>query len=248
MKNILLRILAGAVFLVAGVPGAFAASVGFNLATDAVFKSSSGSPLPNDLEAYLGYFAVSTNSTTAFNDAQIGALVSSGMSGSQAIAALDANFFSLGTFKFGYFTSTSSGVTTQTNSYAGSTLGAGTFIRSWDSLQTKPFALEAGGLKPYLYVKTASEYLVIGSEATIPTGDGIDLAGAWGITGVSSFDPDTEETFLPTARLVGSLGSFDAAANSFSTIPEPSSGLLLSLGLPILIALRRSRFGRTHQD
>ena len=98
-----------------------------------------------------------------------------------------------------------------------------------------------GGLKPYLYVKTASEYLVIGSEATIPTGVDIDLSGAWGITGTSSIDPDTDETFLPTARLVGVLGSFDAASNSFSTIPEPSTGLLLTLGLPILIALRRSR-------
>ncbi|NDC38311.1 MAG: PEP-CTERM sorting domain-containing protein [Proteobacteria bacterium] len=222
-----------------------AANVGFNLATDSVFKSSSGTPLLTGLEGRLGYFAASSTSTVAYNDSEIIALLSPGSTATAAIAALDAKFFSLGTFKFGTYIDEAN---TESFDYAGSALSAGTFIRAWSTLSTKPFSLEMGGLKPYLYVKTASEYLVIGSEATIPTGEGIDLAGAWGITGVSSFDPDTEETFLPTARLVGSLGSFDAAANSFSTIPEPSSGLLLSLGLPILIALRRSRFGRTHQD
>lgn len=222
-----------------------AASVGFNLATDSVFKSSSGTPLATGLEGQLGYFAASSTATVAYTDSQIVSLVTPGSTATAAMAALDANFFSLGTFKFGTYIDEAN---VENSSYAGSVLSAGTFIRAWGNLNTKPFSLETGGLKPYLYVKTTSEYLLIGAEATIPTGEGIDLSGAWGITGVSSYDPDTEETFSPTARLVGTLGSFDAASNSFSTIPEPSSGLLLTLGLPILIALRRSRSSRTPQS
>jgi len=214
------------------------AVVGFNLATDSVFKSSSGAALAAGLEGRLGYFAASSSATVAYSDTDIGGLVSPGIGAADAIAALDAKFFSLGTFKVGNYINEAGA---ESPRYAGSALPAGTFIRAWNNLNTKPFGVEMGGLKPYLYVKTASEYLVIGSEARLPTGDGIDLAGAWGITGASSYDPDTEETFLPTARLVGTLGSFDASSNSFSTVPEPSTGLLLTLGLPILIALRRSR-------
>ena len=215
-----------------------AAIVGFNLATDSVFKSSSGTALTDGLEGRLGYFAASSIATVAYGDSDIVGLVMPGSTGAAAIAALDSKFLSLGTFKFGTYINEAG---TESSSYAGSTVSAGTFIRAWNNLNTKPFGVEMGGFKPYLYVKTASEYLVVGSEATIPTGEGIDLSGAWGITGISGFDPDSEETFLPTARLVGVLGSFDAASNSFSTIPEPSTGLLLTLGLPILIALRRSR-------
>jgi len=214
------------------------AVVGFNLATDSVFKSSSGAALAAGLEGRLGYFAASSSATVAYSDTDIGGLVSPGIGAAAAIAALDAKFFSLGTFKVGNYINEAGA---ESPNYAGSTLPAGTFIRAWNNLNTKPFGVEMGGLKPYLYVKTASEYLVIGSDARVPTGAGIDLAGAWGITGASSYDPDTEETFLPTARLVGTLGSFDASSNSFSTVPEPSTGLLLTLGLPILIALRRSR-------
>ena len=215
-----------------------AAIVGFNLATDSVFKSSSGTALAAGLEGRLGYFAASSIAPVAYGDSEIAGLVMPGSTAAAAIAALDANFLSLGTFQFGAYINEAGVIA---SSYAGSTVSAGTFIRAWNNLNTKPFGVEMGGLKPYLYVKTASEYLVVGSEATIPTGEGIDLSGAWGITGVSGFDPDTEETFLPTARLVGVLGSFDAASNSFSTIPEPSTGLLLTLGLPILVALRRLR-------
>ena len=191
-----------------------AALVGFNLATDSVFKSSSGTPLVAGLEGRLGYFAASSTATVAYNDSQNASLLSPGSTATAAMAALDANFFSLGTFKFGTYINE---VGAESYVYAGSALSAGTFIRAWNNLNTKPFSLETGGLKPYLYVKTTSEYLVIGAEATIPTGDDMNLSGAWGITGVSSYDPETEETFAPTARLVGTLGSFDAASNSFST-------------------------------
>jgi len=234
-KSTLLTAVLGLASLLSVSQGAV---VGFNLATDSVFKSSSGAELSAGLEGRLGYFAASSIATAAYGDSEIIGLVTPGSTGAAAIAALDGKFFSLGTFQFGAYIDEAGIVS---SSYAGSTLPAGTFIRAWNNLNNNPFGVAMGGLKPYLYVKTASEYLVIGSEATIPTGVDIDLSGAWGITGTSSFDPDTFETFSPTARLVGTLGSFDAASNSFSTIPEPSTGLLLTLGLPILIALRRSR-------
>jgi len=215
-----------------------AATAGFNLATESVFKSSSGAALPAGLEGRLGYFADSSLATQAYSDSDISGLVAAGIEAADAIAALDAKFFSLGTFKVGTYINEAGAESTR---FAGRDLAAGTFIRAWSDLSTKPFGVEMGGLKPYLFLKTSSEYLVVGSEATIPTGLQLDLSGAWGITGVSSSDPDSGETFSPTARLVGGLGSFDAASNSFSTIPEPSTGLLLTLGLPILIALRRSR-------
>ena len=215
-----------------------AATVGFNLATESVFKSSSGAALAAGLEGRLGYFAASSSATVAYSDSDISGLVAAGVGAADAIAALDAKFFSLGTFKVGTYIN-EAGV--ESTSYANSPLAAGKFIRAWSNLSTKPFGVEMGGLKPYLYFKTTSEYLVVGSEATIPTGVELDISGAWGITGVSSSDPDSGETFSPTARLVGGLGSLNVASNTFSTIPEPSTGLLLTLGLPILIALRRSR-------
>ena len=214
-----------------------AATVGFNLATESVFKSSSGAALAAGLEGRLGYFAASSSATVAYSDSEISGLVAAGLGAADAIAALDAKFFSLGTFKFGTYINEAGAEST---SFASSPIAAGTFIRAWN-LSTKPFGVEMGGLKPYLYLKTTSEYLVVGSEATIPTGVELDISGAWGITGVSSSDPDSGETFSPTARLVGGLGSLNVASNTFSTIPEPSTGLLLTLGLPILIALRRSR-------
>ena len=215
-----------------------AATVGFNLATASVFKSSSGAPLPAGLEGRLGYFAASPLATVAYSDSDISGLVAAGVGAADAIAALDAKFFSLGTFKVG---TNINELGVESTSFAGRDLAAGKFIRAWSNLQTKPFGVEMGGLKPYLYFKTTSEYLVVGSEATIPTGVELDISGAWGINGVSVVDPDTSETFPATARLVGGLGSLDVASNTFSTIPEPSTGLLLTLGLPILIALRRSR-------
>jgi hypothetical protein len=220
-----------------------AASVTFSLSTDSVFKSSSGTPLATGLVGQFGYFAASSAATTAYTDSQIISLVIPGSTATAAMAALDANFFSLGTFKFGLYINNAN---VETNSYAGSPLLAGTFIRDWNTLDTKPSpnGVEMGGLKPYLYVKTASEYLVIGAEAAkIPTGEGLDTTGQWPITGVSTYDPSAEETYPKTARLIGSLGSFDSVGNSFSTIPEPSSRLLFVLGLPIMVALRRFRNG-----
>jgi hypothetical protein len=220
-----------------------AASVTFSLSTDSVFKSSSGTPLATGLEGQLGYFAASSAATTAYTDSEIVSLVIPGSTATAAMAALDAKFFSLGTVKFGVYINTSGA---ESPTYAGDPVSAGTFIRDWNNLNTKPSVngVEMGGLKPYLYVKTASEYLVIGAEAAkIPTGVDLDSNGSWPITGVPTYDPGEEVTYPKTARLIGSLGSFDSVGNSFSTIPEPSSRLLFVLGLPIMVALRRFRNG-----
>ena len=242
MKNHLKHI-ALAALLSVGASNGFAASVSFNLATESVFKTSAGVTIPEDVVGYLGYFAASSTATTAYDDAQIGSLLTPGMSGSDAITALDAKFFSLATFKFGKFIN-SSNVEAQT--YAGSSVADGTFVRAYGALETKPFSFETGGFNPYLYVKSSSEYLVVGSVTSkIPTGVGIDLSGGWSITGIAGYDFDNDETLPATARLVGSLGSFDTASNTFSTIPEPSSGFLLALGLPMLVALRRSLRSRS---
>jgi len=242
MKNIL-KHAAFSAFVTLASSSCFAASVSFNLATESIFKASSGTTIPEDVVGYLGYFAASSTATTAYDDAQIGSLLTPGMSGSDAISALDSKFFSLGTFKFGKFINS---LNVENQSYAGSLVADGAFNRSFGALETKPFSFEAGGFKPYLYVKSASEYLVVGSvTSTIPTGTGIDLSGGWSITGLTGYDPDNDETLPSTARLVGSLGSFDSASNTFSTIPEPSSGFLLALGLPMLVALRRSLRSRS---
>jgi hypothetical protein len=98
-----------------------------------------------------------------------------------------------------------------------------------------------GGLNPYFYVKSGTEFLVVAAiGSSIPTGAGVQLSGGWAINGASATDPETFEVFDPTARIVGSLGIYDAGSNSFSTIPEPSSGALIAASL-VVFALKRKR-------
>ena len=75
----------------------------------------------------------------------------------------------------------------------------------------------------------------------MPSGLDTDLSGTWGINGTSSYDPDNDETIPARAFLVGSLGSFDSASNSFSTIPEPATGFLLLSGGVGALLLRRKK-------
>ena len=236
MKKINQWVFLGALWTVINSLNLQAATVGYNLGTDSVFKSAAGTALPLGLEASFGYFS-SSGATTIFDDAQISALVTVGMTGSQAIAALDSKFVSLGTIKFGkYIASDNSEATT----YAGSAVADGTFGRSWSALNTKPSTVEMGGLSPYFYVKSSNEFLVIASiGSSMPTGVGVQLSGGWAINGASASDPDTSEVFDPTARVVGSLGRYDAGSNSFSTIPEPSSGALIAAALVVFILKRK---------
>jgi len=242
-KQKFLALLSGVLIVVSAA--ANAATVGFQIGTDTVFKNAAGVAFASTdatVSARFGYFADSALATAAYTDSQIIALVTSPSTGATSLAS---KFVSLGDISFGKYTSTEGGVTTSSVSYANLPLDAGKFIRNWDALSTKPGGFEtAGVLNPYLFVTTGSEYLVIKSDANtlIPSGIDGDLSGAWGINAASTIDPDTEETINPRAFLVGSLGSFDAASNSFSTgpIPEPSTGfLLLSGGLGALLLRRK---------
>ena len=222
-----------------------AATVGFQIGTDTVFKNAAGvafASTDTTVSARFGYFADSALATTSFTDSQISALVTSPGTGATSLAS---KFISLGVISFGEYVSTDvSGVTTTSLIYAGSTLEAGKFIRNWDALSTKPGGFEtAGVLNPYLFVTTGSEYLVIKSDVNtvMPTGEGSNLDGGWGINAVDVTDPDTEEVISASAFLVGSLGSFDAASNSFSTIPEPTTGVLLLSGGVGALLLRRKK-------
>jgi len=237
MKKIIQSAFLGAAWIVLNSLNLQAATVGYNFGSDSVFKSAAGTALPLDLVASFGYFS-SSGATTIFDDTQISALVTVGMTGSQAIAALDSAFVSLGTIKFGkYIASNNSEATT----YAGSAVADGTFGRSWSALNTKPSTVEMGGLSPYFYVKSGNEFLVIASiGSSMPTGVGFSLTGGWAINGATTIDPDTFEPFDPTARVVGSLGSYDAGSNSFSTVPEPSSGALIAAAL-VVLTLKRKR-------
>jgi hypothetical protein len=129
---------------------------------------------------------------------------------------------------------------------------AGKFVRNWEALITKPGGYDTAGssvaplaeaLIPYLFVTSGSEYLVVkaGSSNRIPTGIDTDTSGTWGITGLSSYDPDNDETIPARAFLVGSLGSFDSGSNSFSTVPEPATGFLLLSGGVGALLLRRKK-------
>ena len=218
-----------------------AASVGFQIGTDTVFKNAAGvafSSTDTSVVAKFGYFASSTAATTAYTDQQIIDLAASPNS---AALNLANSFVALGSINFGQYVTDSTTSTT----YGGSDVAAGTFIRNWDSLSTKPFGFEtAGVLNPYLFVAVGSEYLVIKSDAftLIPSGVDADTTGAWGINALSVVNPDDElDVKAPTAFLVGSLGMFDSASNSFQTIPEPATGFLLLTSGLVAMMLRRTR-------
>ena len=219
-----------------------AASVGFQIGTDTVFKNAAGvafSSTDTAVVAKFGYFASSTAATTAYTDQQIIDLAASPNS---AALNLANSFLALGSINFGQYVTDSTTSTT----YGGSDVAAGTFIRNWDSLSTKPFGFEtAGVLNPYLFVAVGSEYLVIKSDAftLIPSGLDADTTGAWGINALSVVNPEDEfDVKAPTAYLLGSLGTFDSASNSFQTVPEPTTGFLLLTSGLVAIMLRRTRF------
>jgi len=242
----LLASLAG-VLVVVG-PSADAAVVGFQIGTDTVFKNAAGVAFASTdtaVSARFGYFASSLAATTAYTDSEIIALVASPSTGATSLAS---KFVSLGSIDFGkYTTTTSSGVTTSVSEYSGRNIVDGKFVRNWDALNTQPQPGgydTAGVLSPYLFVTTSGgEYLVIKARPTnfIPSGLDSDTSGAWGINGASSYDPDNDETIPARAFLVGSLGSFDSATNSFNTIPEPATGFLLLSGGVGALLLRRKK-------
>ena len=218
-----------------------AASVGFQIGTDTVFKNAAGvafSSTDTAVVAKFGYFASSTAATTAYTDQQIIDLAASPNS---AALNLANSFVALGSINFGQYVTDSTTSTT----YGGSDVAAGTFIRNWDSLSTKPFGFEtAGVLNPYLFVAVGSEYLVIKSDAftLIPSGLDADTTGAWGINALSVVNPEDEfDVKAPTAYLLGSLGTFDSASNSFQTVPEPATGFLLLTSGLVAMMLRRTR-------
>lgn len=218
-----------------------AASVGFQIGTDTVFKNAAGvafSSTDAGVVAKFGYFASSTAATTAYTNQQIIDLAASPNS---AALNLVNSFVALGSIDFGRYVTD----TTSETIYGGSDIAAGTFIRNWDSLSTKPFGFETGGvLNPYLFVTVGSEYLVIKSDAFtfIPSGVDADTTGAWGINALGFVNPEDEyDVIAPTAYLVGSLGTFDSASNSFQTVPEPTTGFLLLTSGLVAIMLRRTR-------
>ena len=218
-----------------------AASVGFQIGTDTVFKNAAGvafSSTDTTVVAKFGYFASSPGATAPLNESQIIALAASPNS---AALNLANSFVALGSINFGQYVTDSTTSTT----YGGSDVAAGTFIRNWDSLSTKPFGFEtAGVLNPYLFVAVGSEYLVIKSDAftLIPSGLDADTTGAWGINALSVVNPEDEfDVKAPTAFLVGSLGTFDSASNSFQTVPEPATGFLLLTSGLVAMMLRRTR-------
>ena len=218
-----------------------AASVGFQIGTDTVFKNAAGvafSSTDTTVVAKFGYFASSPGATAPLNESQIIALAASPNS---AALNLANSFVALGSINFGQYVTDSTTSTT----YGGSDVAAGTFIRNWDSLSTKPFGFEtAGVLNPYLFVAVGSEYLVIKSDAftLIPSGVDADTTGAWGINALSVVNPEDEfDVKAPTAYLLGSLGTFDSASNSFQTVPEPTTGFLLLTSGLVEMMLRRTR-------
>jgi len=242
-KTKILGSLVGVLILLATFTNA--ATVGYQIGTDTVFKNATGvafASTDTTVSARFGYFADSISATTAYTDSQIIALVTSPSTGA---VSLGNKFVSLGDISFGKYLSTdSSSVTTTSLVYAGLPLAAGKFIRNWDALSTKPNGFEtAGVLNPYLFITVGSEYLVIKSDANtlIPSGTDGDLSGAWGINAISTIDPDTDEVIAPTAFLVGSLGSFNSSSNSFSTVPEPATGTLILFGGLRALLLRRNK-------
>ena len=234
-----------ALLLVVSQPLVEAATISFAMSTEAAFRLSNGATIASGTEARVGYFSA-TATSSAYSNAEILALAGpSSTPATSSMAALDAKFRTLATAKFGFnivtATSPTSGVSTvEGNQFAGANVPAGMFYLSTDSLNTQPQALgfDTVSSYPYLYIKSGSEFMVLESLVKLPSGIGLDSAGSWGITGLTSVD-EFDEVIPATAAVVGSLGSLNLSTGSFSTVPEPSALTLLTAGSILCVCLRK---------
>ena len=236
-----------ALLLVVSQPLVEAATISFAMSTEAAFRLSNGATIASGTEARVGYFSA-TATSTAYSTAEIITLAGpSSTPATSSMAALDAKFRTLATAKFGFNIATKTNVTDEGNQFAGANVPAGMFYLSTDSLNTQPhvdpntgqaFGFDTVSSYPYLYIKSGSEFMVLESLVRMPSGIGIDAAGSWGITGLSSVD-EFDEVIPATAAVVGSLGSLNLSTGSFSTVPEPSALTLLTAGSILCVCLRK---------
>lgn len=229
-----------ALLLVVSQPLVEAATISFAMSTEAAFSLSNGATIASGTEARVGYFSA-TATSSAYSSADIIALAGpSSTPATSSMAALDAKFRTLATAKFGFNIATAGGVTVEGNQFGGGNVPAGMFYLSTDSLNTQPQALgfDTVSSYPYLYIKSGSEFMVLESLVRMPSGIGLDSAGSWGITGLSSVD-EFDEVIPATAAVVGSLGSLNLSTGSFSTVPEPSALTLLTAGSILCVCLRK---------
>ena len=229
-----------ALLLVVSQPLVEAATISFAMSTEAAFRLSNGATIASGTEARVGYFSA-TATSSAYSNAEIIALAGpSSTPATSSMAALDAKFRTLATAKFGFNIATAGGATVEGNQFAGANVPAGMFYLSTDSLNTQPQALgfDTVSSYPYLYIKSGSEFMVLESLVRMPSGIGLDSAGSWGITGLSSVD-EFDDVIPATAAVVGSLGSLNLSTGSFSTVPEPSALTLLTAGSILCVCLRK---------
>lgn len=229
-----------ALLLVVSQPLVEAATISFAMSTEAAFRLSNGATIASGTEARVGYFSA-TATSTAYSTAEIITLAGpSSTPATSSMAALDAKFRTLATAKFGFNIATKTNVTDEGNQFAGANVPAGMFYLSTDSWNTQPQTpgFDMVSSYPYLYIKSGSEFMVLESLVRMPSGIGIDAAGSWGITGLSSVD-EFDEVIPATAAVVGSLGSLNLSTGSFSTVPEPSALTLLTAGSILCVCLRK---------
>ena len=241
MKTLnLLKTGLSALLLVVSQPLVEAATISFAMSTEAAFRLSNGATIASGTEARVGYFSA-TATSTAYSTAEIITLAGpSSTPATSSMAALDAKFRTLATAKFGFNIATKTNVTDEGNQFAGANVPAGMFYLSTDSWNTQPQTpgFDMVSSYPYLYIKSGSEFMVLESLVRMPSGIGIDAAGSWGITGLSSVD-EFDEVIPATAAVVGSLGSLNLSTGSFSTVPEPSALTLLTAGSILCVCLRK---------
>lgn len=229
-----------ALLLVVSQPLVEAATISFAMSTEAAFRLSNGATIASGTEARVGYFSA-TATSSAYSNAEILALAGpSSTPATSSMAALDAKFRTLATAKFGFNIVTAGVSTVEGSQFAGANVPAGMFYLSTDSLNTQPQALgfDTVSSYPYLYIKSGSEFMVLESLVKLPSGIGLDSAGSWGITGLSSVD-EFDDVIPATAAVVGSLGSLNLSTGSFSTVPEPSALTLLTAGSILCVCLRK---------
>ena len=229
-----------ALLLVVSQPLVEAATISFAMSTEAAFRLSNGATIASGTEARVGYFSA-TATSSAYSNAEIITLAGpSSTPATSSMAALDAKFRTLATAKFGFNIATAGGATVEGNQFGSANVPAGMFYLSTDSLNTQPQALgfDTVSSYPYLYIKSGSEFMVLESLVRMPSGIGLDSAGSWGITGLSSVD-EFDDVIPATAAVVGSLGSLNLSTGSFSTVPEPSALTLLTAGSILCVCLRK---------
>ena len=229
-----------ALLLVVSQPLVEAATISFAMSTEAAFRLSNGATIASGTEARVGYFSA-TATSSAYSNAEIITLAGpSSTPATSSMAALDAKFRTLATAKFGFNIATAGGATVEGNQFGSANVPAGMFYLSTDSLNTQPQALgfDTVSSYPYLYIKSGSEFMVLESLVRMPSGSGLDSAGSWGITGLSSVD-EFDDVIPATAAVVGSLGSLNLSTGSFSTVPEPSALTLLTAGSILCVCLRK---------